>query len=180
MFLGDQSVGKSSLISRYVYDTFDDSANPTIGVDFVVKSVYSGDKTYKIHFWDTAGQERFKSLIPSYIKDCQVAILVYDVTKKSSFENVKMWYDSIVSERGDDIILGLLGNKIDLEDREVTTQEGFKEAEKIGALFQECSAKTGHHLASFFKLILETLIKSSNDGQIEDMGGMKLDPSNKK
>ena len=70
VFLGDQSVGKSSVISRYVYDTFEDSSNPTIGVDFVVKSVYSGENTYKIHFWDTAGQERFKSLIPSYIKDC--------------------------------------------------------------------------------------------------------------
>lgn len=70
VFLGDQSVGKSSIINRYVNDHFEEGMNPTIGVDFVVKSVYSGDNTYKIHFWDTAGQERFKSLIPSYIKDC--------------------------------------------------------------------------------------------------------------
>ena len=75
-------MGKSSIINRYVNDHFEDGANPTIGVDFVVKSVYSGENTYKIHFWDTAGQEWFKSLIPSYIKDCQVAILVYDISRK--------------------------------------------------------------------------------------------------
>lgn len=163
VFLGDQSVGKSSIISRYVYDTFEDSLNPTIGVDFVVKSIYSGDNTYKIHFWDTAGQERFKSLIPSYIKDCQVAILVYDITRKSSFDNIKSWYENILNERGDDIILGLLGNKNDLVNREVTTEEGFKKAEEIGALFHECSAKSGDNLTAFFKLVLETLIKNVDE-----------------
>lgn len=134
-FLGDQGVGKSSILMKYVYDSFEDNINPTIGVDFVVKSIYSGDKTYKIHFWDTAGQERFKSLIPQYIKDCQVAIIVYDVTRKESFENVLDWYENIQNERGDEIILGLLGNKIDLEDRQVSTVEGFKRAEEIKAIF---------------------------------------------
>ena len=143
VFLGDQSVGKSSIISRYVYDTFDNSANPTIGVDFVVKSIYYGDNTYKIHFWDTAGQERFKSLIPSYIKDCQIAVLVYDVTSRKSFDNISGWYENIQNERGDDIILGLLANKVDLENRVVSTEEGFKKAESIKAIFMECSAKTG-------------------------------------
>ena len=169
VFLGDQSVGKSSIISRYVYDTFEDSLNPTIGVDFVVKSIYSGDNTYKIHFWDTAGQERFKSLIPSYIKDCQVAILVYDITRKSSFDNIKSWYDNILNERGDDIILGLLGNKNDLVNREVTTEEGFKKAEEIGALFHECSAKTGDNLTAFFKLVLETLIKNVDEEKEDEV-----------
>ena len=182
VFLGDQSVGKSSIISRYVYDTFEVSLNPTIGVDFVIKSVYSGDNTYKIHFWDTAGQERFKSLIPSYIKDCQVAIMVYDVNNRESFDNIDSWYENIKNERGDDIIFGLLGNKIDLDNRQVTTEEGFKKAEKINALFQEVSAKTGDSINPFFKLVLETLIKNYDEENEkgEKSGGHQLDEIKKK
>ena len=163
VFLGDQGVGKSCIISRYVYDSFDPHANPTIGVDFVVKSVYSGENTYKIHFWDTAGQERFQSLIPSYIKDCQVAVLVYDVNSRKSFENISKWHASILNERGDDIIIGLIGNKIDLQGRQVSTEEGLKKAESFGALFQECSAKTNENITPFFKLVLDMLIKSSEE-----------------
>jgi len=190
VFLGDQSVGKSSIISRYVYDTFENSLNPTIGVDFVIKSVYSGDNTYKIHFWDTAGQERFKSLIPSYIKDCQVAIMVYDVNSRSSFDNIDSWYENIKNERGDDIIFGLLGNKIDLDNRQVTTEEGFKKAEKINGLFQEVSAKTGDNINPFFKLVLETLIKNfdeenekqgkNNGHQLEELKRKKTTKDEKK
>ena len=182
VFLGDQSVGKSSIISRYVYDTFELSLNPTIGVDFVIKSVYSGDNTYKIHFWDTAGQERFKSLIPSYIKDCQVAIMVYDVNNRASFDNIDSWYENIKNERGDDIIFGLLGNKIDLDNRQVTTEEGFKKAEKINALFQEVSAKTGDSINPFFKLVLETLIKNYDEENEKggESGGHQLDEIKKK
>lgn len=180
VFLGDQSVGKSSIISRYVYDTFENSSHPTIGVDFVVKSVYSGDNTYKIHFWDTAGQERFKSLIPSYIKDCQVAILVYDVNSAESFANIQSWHENIKNERGDDIILGLLGNKIDLEKRAVSTEDGFKKAEEINALFQEVSAKTGENLNPFFKLVLETLIKNLDEEEGEEKDGNNLEDFRKK
>lgn len=181
-FLGDQGVGKSSIISKYVYDSFEDNINPTIGVDFVVKTIYSGDKTYKIHFWDTAGQERFKSLIPSYIKDCQVAIIVYDITRKETFNNIQGWYQDILNERGEDIILGLLGNKIDLEERQVTTAEGFKMAEKIKAIFQECSAKEGDNLASFFKSIFETLIKNLDEEAEEENnnGGLNIAQSSNK
>ena len=164
VFLGDQSVGKSCIISRYVYDSYNPDSNPTIGVDFVVKSIYSGDNTYKIHFWDTAGQERFQSLIPSYIKDCQVAILVYDVTSRKSFENLAKWYANIQNERGDDLIIGIIANKVDLPNREVSTEEGFKRAETWRALFQECSAKTGDNVASFFKLVLDMLIRASEEG----------------
>ena len=184
VFLGDQSVGKSSIISRYVFDTFDPASNPTIGVDFVVKSIYSGDNTYKFHFWDTAGQERFKTLIPSYIKDCQIAILVYDVSNRKSFDSIESWWENIRSERGDDFVLGLLANKVDCEKREVSTEEGFKKAEKMNALFQECSAKTGENLNSFFKIVLETLIKtvgeSHDPNEAEKDGGFQLGGDNKK
>jgi Ras-related protein Rab-6A len=180
VFVGDQSVGKSSLIARYVYDTFDSGTSPTIGVDFMVKSIYSGGQTYKIHFWDTAGQERFKSLIPSYIKDCQIAILVYDLTNPDSFEAIDTWYENIRQQRGEDIILGLIGNKLDLDARVVSTKDGFKKAESIGAMFQECSAKTGENIKEFFKLVLGTLIDSAEAKDRDNAGpdsedGVKLE-----
>ena len=80
VFLGDMSVGKTSLIQRFIYDTFEDKYQPTIGIDFLSKTIYVEDRTVKLQLWDTAGQERFRSLVPSYIKDASVAVIVYDIT----------------------------------------------------------------------------------------------------
>ena len=75
VFLGDQSVGKTSIINRFIYDTFEDVYQATIGIDFLSKPVYVDEKTIRLQLWDTAGQERFKSLIPSYVKDSSVAVI---------------------------------------------------------------------------------------------------------
>jgi Ras-related protein Rab-6A len=80
VFLGEQSVGKTSLITRFMYDNFDAQYAATIGIDFLSKTMYLDDRTVRLQLWDTAGQERFRSLIPSYIRDSSVAIVVYDVT----------------------------------------------------------------------------------------------------
>ena len=80
VFLGDMSVGKTSLIQRFIYDTFEDKYQPTIGIDFLSKTIYVEDRTVKLQLWDNAGQERFRSLVPSYIKDASVAVIVYDIT----------------------------------------------------------------------------------------------------
>ena len=85
VFLGEQSVGKTSLITRFMYDTFDVNYQATIGIDFLSKTMYLDDRTVRLQLWDTAGQERFRSLIPSYIRDSSVAIIVYDVTSKLPF-----------------------------------------------------------------------------------------------
>lgn len=83
MFLGDQSVGKTSIITRFMYDKFEASYSATIGIDFLSKTMYLEDRTVRLQLWDTAGQERFRSLIPSYIRDSSVAVVVYDVTSES-------------------------------------------------------------------------------------------------
>ena len=82
VFLGDQSVGKTSLILRFTQDTFDGNYQATIGIDFLSKTMYVDDKMVRLQLWDTAGQERFRSLIPSYIKDSSVAVVVYDISSK--------------------------------------------------------------------------------------------------
>ena len=104
VLMGDQSVGKSCILGRFVSDSFEENTNSTIGVDFVVKTILNENINYKFHFWDTAGQERFHSLIPSYVKNCQVVILVYDVTNLKSFENLKKWHKMVLEEKEDDII----------------------------------------------------------------------------
>uniref|UniRef100_A0AAF5Q7B5 Uncharacterized protein n=1 Tax=Wuchereria bancrofti TaxID=6293 RepID=A0AAF5Q7B5_WUCBA len=81
VFLGEQSVGKTSLITRFMYDSFDNTYQATIGIDFLSKTMYLEDRTVRLQLWDTAGQERFRSLIPSYIRDSTVAVVVYDITK---------------------------------------------------------------------------------------------------
>jgi len=83
VFLGEQSVGKTSLITRFMYDNFDAQYAATIGIDFLSKTMYLDDRTVRLQLWDTAGQERFRSLIPSYIRDSSVAVVVYDVTSTS-------------------------------------------------------------------------------------------------
>ncbi|KAI9219718.1 ras small monomeric GTPase Rab6 protein, partial [Blastocladiella britannica] len=109
VFLGEQSVGKTSLITRFMYDTFDSAYQATIGIDFLAKTMYLEDRTVRLHLWDTAGQERFRSLIPSYIRDSSVAVVVYDVSSKSSFHNTSRWIDDIRNERGNDVIVVLVG-----------------------------------------------------------------------
>ncbi|POI25301.1 hypothetical protein CIB84_010949 [Bambusicola thoracicus] len=80
VFLGEQSVGKTSLITRFMYDSFDNTYQATIGIDFLSKTMYLEDRTIRLQLWDTAGQERFRSLIPSYIRDSAVAVIVFDIT----------------------------------------------------------------------------------------------------
>jgi len=87
VFLGDQSVGKTSIITRFMYDQFDKAYQATIGIDFLSKTMYLEDRTVRLQLWDTAGQERFRSLIPSYIRDSSVAVIVYDITDRASFLN---------------------------------------------------------------------------------------------
>ncbi len=115
MFLGNQNVGKTSLIHRFIYETFDDNYQATIGIDFMSQKMYVEDKIIILNLWDTAGQERFKSLIPSYIKDSAVAIVCYDVTNRESFSSVEKWIEDAKAIREDDVLLILVGNKADAD-----------------------------------------------------------------
>jgi len=158
VFLGEQSVGKTSLITRFMYDSFDNTYQATIGIDFLSKTMYLEDRTVRLQLWDTAGQERFRSLIPSYIRDSSVAVVVYDITSAKSFQNTRKWVDDVRGERANDVIIVLVGNKTDLGDkREVTTQQGEEEAKRCGALFIETSAKVGANVKALFRKIAQAL-----------------------
>ncbi|KAJ3386682.1 hypothetical protein CcCBS67573_g02369 [Chytriomyces confervae] len=164
VFLGEQSVGKTSLITRFMYDTFDNTYQATIGIDFLSKTMYLEDRTVRLQLWDTAGQERFRSLIPSYIRDSSVAVVVFDITNRSSFQNTNKWIDDVRAERGNDVIIVLVGNKTDLSDkRQVSTEEGEKKAKEANVLFIETSAKAGYNVKALFRKIAQAL-PGGNDG----------------
>merc|ERR1712130_788840 len=147
VFLGDQSVGKTSLITRFMYDSFDNTYQATIGIDFLSKTMYLEDRTVRLQLWDTAGQERFRSLIPSYIRDSSVAVVVYDVSNRQSFVNTARWIEEVRTERGRDVIIVLVGNKTDLVDkRQVSIEEGDAKAREFSVMFIETSAKAGFNI----------------------------------
>ena len=158
VFLGEQAVGKTSVITRFMYDTFDNNYQATIGIDFLSKTMYLDDRTVRLQLWDTAGQERFRSLIPSYIRDSSVAVVVYDITNKASFANCDKWIEDVRNERGGEVVIMLVGNKTDLSDkRQVPTEEGEAKAKKLNVLFVETSAKSNHNIKQMFRKLAESL-----------------------
>ncbi|KAH9545985.1 hypothetical protein CY35_12G073400 [Sphagnum magellanicum] len=109
--------------------------------------MYLEDRTVRLQLCDTAGQERFRSLIPSYIRDSSVAVIVFDVANKQSFLNTARWVEEVRSERGSDVIIMLVGNKTDLvEKRQVSIEEGDAKAREFGVMFIETSAKAGFNI----------------------------------
>ncbi|KAF6011733.1 Rab GTPase ypt6 [Brettanomyces bruxellensis] len=172
VFLGDQGVGKTSLITRFMYDTFDSHYAATIGIDFLSKTMYLDDKTIRLQLWDTAGQERFRSLIPSYIRDSNVAIVVYDITNRDSFNDVQKWLDYIREERGKDVLIILVGNKSDLKDKVVTSDEAEELSKKLGCnLFIETSSKNGYNVKKLFKKVAKMLPELKNEPTEQETNG---------
>lgn len=180
VFLGDQSVGKTSIITRFMYDKFDNTYQATIGIDFLSKTMYLEDRTVRLQLWDTAGQERFRSLIPSYIRDSSVAVVVYDVSNRQSFVNTARWIEEVRTERGSDVIIVLVGNKTDLVDkRQVSIEEGDAKAREFSVMFIETSAKAGFNIKALFRKIAAALpgMESLAATKQEDLVDVNLAPA---
>ena len=151
IIIGDSAVGKSNILLRYIHDKFIEEFQSTIGVEFGAKNLKIEDKTYRIQIWDTAGQETFRSITRAYYKNSVCACVVYDITNRNSFQNVKSWIEDCKKQSPKTVYMVLVGNKVDLEDkREVTSEEGSLYAQKNGMLFFETSAKTGKNIEEIF------------------------------
>ena len=168
IFLGDQGVGKSCILNRFMNDTFTEDYQATIGLDFQSKNVQIDNQDIHLLLYDTAGQEKFRSLIPMYTRDANIILLVYDISSKDSFIHLPDWLQDLNNINKDDIIFALVGNKIDLsEKREVTLEEGQKYAQDHDYIFEEVSAKTGDGFSNlFYKDLFEKIrIKFRPGGQ---------------
>ena len=176
IIIGDAAVGKSNLLVRYTSGQFKEEYQLTIGVEFGSNNVIIGDNTYRIQIWDTAGQENFRSITRSYYKNTACAIIVYEISNKKSFENISSWIEECKNTAPKSILMVLVGNKCDLDNREVTEEEGREFAEKNGMLFFETSAKTGKNVEELFKesvKVIDQKIKENYYDLENDSCGIK-------
>eukprot|EP01135_Chromosphaera_perkinsii_P006075 Nk52_evm6s390 gene=Nk52_evmTU6s390 len=159
LLIGDSGTGKSSLLLRFSDDKFDTEIGATIGVDFKVKLVDIEGQSIKLTIWDTAGQERFRTLTSSYYRGCQGVVLVYDVCNAESFENIEMWLNELdIYTSNNEVVKMLVGNKIDLKEREVSTKQGMDFARRHNMLFIECSAKTREGVQQAFDELVQKIV----------------------
>ena len=165
VLVGESGVGKTCIISRYITGSYNENSPTTNGASYCSKNVRYENlgKSLLLDVWDTAGQERYKSLTKFFYKDAAVAILVYDITRKETFESLKnYWYAQVKENSGENLVLGIAGNKCDVyEKEEVPEAEAREFAANIGAIFQLTSAQNNTGINELF----------------HDVGNKYLDPN---
>ena len=159
IFLGDQYVGKSSILNRFYQDKFEQDYQATIGLDFHSKNVEINNTTIRLLLYDTAGQEKFKSITLNYFKETEGIILMYDITNTSSFESIPGWIKSVKEYKGEDYPMILLGNKLDKnEERQINKEDGEQLAKENGIDFFEISNKDGINVEESCLALIKKII----------------------
>ena len=176
VLLGESGVGKTCIIGRFIDNTFDKNIKSTTGADYTGKTMTFpeyGGKQIKFEIWDTAGQEIYRALTKIFYKDAKIAILVYDITKRETYEEMKeYWYYQVREAADQDVIIAIAANKCDMyEEEKVTEGEGREFAKKIGAFYQLTSAFTNIGIEDLFKTIgkqyLDFYISNKNKNKAE-------------
>jgi small GTP-binding protein len=160
VLIGDSGVGKSNLLSRFTRNEFNLESKSTIGVEFATKSIQAEGKTIKAQIWDTAGQERYRAITSAYYRGAVGALLVYDISKHSTFENVERWLKELRDHAESNIVVMLVGNKSDLRHlRAVETDEAMAFAEQHNLAFIETSALDASGVDTAFQRILTEIYR---------------------
>ena len=163
ILLGEGGVGKTSLINVYLDKKFNPSEQQTLKGYLSLKKIKINDKELNINLWDTVGQERFRSVTKKFIRGSNIIIFVFDITNRASFLELKFWVNNVYQELAkEEVIFGVIGNKIDLFDKsEIETTEAEEYAKKIGALFTEASAKKSpEDFKNFINILLQKLVET--------------------
>jgi Ras-related protein Rab-6A len=156
--LGDISVGKTSILSRFRYGVFEPEYMPTLGIDFFSQNLFYEDKTIRLILWDTAGEERFRSLIPSYLKNADCIIIVFDITNKDSFNSLNKWLADSKNNASEGTIYIICGNKSDLKEKRIVNENEIDEyIKKNELIYVECSAKNGEGIKDLFNTVAKNL-----------------------
>lgn len=160
VLIGDSGVGKSNLLSRFTRNEFCLESKSTIGVEFATRTLQVEGRTVKAQIWDTAGQERYRAITSAYYRGALGALLVYDVTKPTTFENVSRWLKELRDHADSNIVIMLIGNKTDLKHlRAVATEDAQSFAEKEGLSFIETSALEATNVEKAFQTILAEIYR---------------------
>ena len=158
ILVGDTSVGKTNIINKYIKNEFREDFYATIGVEFSHKKFVVENRKIKAQIWDTAGQERYKAITRAYYKGAKGAFIVYDITRKETFDDVDKWRNELISSCNQEITVMLIGNKCDLEDqREISKEQGEEKAKSFGFSFLETSALSGENLEKGFQMLIEEI-----------------------
>ncbi|XAR62937.1 hypothetical protein NMG60_11022685 [Bertholletia excelsa] len=185
--IGDSAVGKTQILSRFTRNEFCFDSKSTIGVEFQTRTVSIKSKVIKAQIWDTAGQERYRAVTSAYYRGALGAMLLYDITKRQTFDHVARWVEELRAHADSSIVIMLIGNKADLVDhRAIPTEDAVEFAEDQGLFFFETSALSGDNVdPAFFKLLEEiygvvskkALDSSgkSNGGDAATLKGLKID-----
>ena len=179
LLLGDACVGKTCLISRYANGVFKDDYISTVGFDFISKQEIINDKNINVKLWDTAGQERYKALTPSYLRGADGVVLVFDVTNSETFDNLKFWLDSLKNNLGENnsfLPVVINGNKIDIDDRDISNDDANKFAQENNYKYFETSAKSGVGVDELFREIVNQILenKEKTDEVKEERKNIKI------
>ncbi|XP_076886073.1 ras-related protein RABA5e-like [Bidens hawaiensis] len=156
--IGDSAVGKSNLLSRFARDEFDAHSKATIGVEFQTQVVDIDGKEVKAQVWDTAGQERFRAVTSAYYRGAVGALIVYDISRRTTFDGIKRWLGELNTHCDTTMATMLVGNKSDLENiREVSVEEGKSLAEEEGLFFIETSALDSTNVTTAFESVIRAI-----------------------
>jgi Ras-related protein Rab-2A len=167
IIIGDEAVGKTCLLLQFTDKRYRTSHQVTVGVEFGSRNVQIGDKTIKLQCWDTAGQDRFRSIVRSYYRGAAGALLVYDITRRDSFEHVTQWLQEARTNADPELVITLVGNKNDrMNERQVSFEEGRSFAQQNGLHFLETSAVTGSHVDEAFT-VTARLVFQKNSLQLQ-------------
>ncbi|CAN7115994.1 hypothetical protein BRARA_C02186 [Brassica rapa] len=167
VIIGDSAVGKSNLLTRYARNEFNPNSKATIGVEFQTQSMVIDGKEVKAQIWDTAGQERFRAVTSAYYRGAVGALVVYDITRSSTFENVGRWLDELNTHSDTTVAKMLIGNKCDLESiRAVSVEEGKGLAESQGLFFMETSALGSTNVKTAFEMVIREIYSNISRKQL--------------
>ncbi|KAM7501627.1 hypothetical protein LguiB_000531 [Lonicera macranthoides] len=159
--IGDSAVGKSNLLSRFARDEFDLHSKATIGVEFQTQVLEIDGKEIKAQVWDTAGQERFRAVTSAYYRGAVGALIVYDISRRTTFESIKRWLDELNTHCDTTAAKMLVGNKCDLENiRDVSVEEGKSLAEEEGLFFIETSALDSTNVRTAFEVVIRAIFNN--------------------
>ena len=178
LIIGDSTVGKTSILSRFTNGIFNSNYLATVGLDSFTKDEIIDDKTVRIKIWDTAGQERYKSLTKGFFRNAEGVMLVYDVTNSETYENLKFWLQSIKNNTSPDmgeIPIILIGNKIDCENREVKVEEAENFWKEQGYPYFETSAKTGENIDNTIKYLVKKVINIKEGKKDDENENIKIE-----
>ena len=186
LILGDSFVGKTNMIKRFLDDEFESNTKETVGVEYGSKNftMENGD-VVNAQLWDTAGQERYRSMTKAYYKGAKGALLVFDLTRRSTFDNIDNWIIDLKTNCDKNMLIMIIGNKLDLEEeRDVSKDEAQTKAEQYNLAYMETSAKNGDNSEKAFHEIVEQIYKNAdlmakNDATIEENNGEGINLANK-